>query len=300
MKDDTLTVQKPSFLLTLSILPILFTLSCKKEGPQFHELEDGIEFRRVVLGEGRKRTDFGEGVGVRYRIGSMEDPERCFTSDSVYFLLDRPDGVWTTMLSSMSLGDSSIFRLRKELLLQGKVELSREEFPDTMERARVEIKLLDRREPTELMEWKIEQEGEEVLKQDRWEEWKKIRDLVEELSDSNEARFLEGIYAIPVERGTGPKVRAGREIAVHYKGYLPDSTVFDNSYQREEPLRFRFGAPKQVIRGMGIGLKYMREGGKAKLIVPSYLAFGKKGGETGILPPHTFVYYEVEVLEVKP
>jgi FKBP-type peptidyl-prolyl cis-trans isomerase len=51
---------------------------------------------------------------------------------------------------------------------------------------------------------------------------------------------------------------------------------------------------------MGIGLKYMREGGKAKLIIPSYLAFGKKGGETGILPPHTFVYYEVEVLEVKP
>ena len=42
----------------------------------------------------------------------------------------------------------------------------------------------------------------------------------------------------------------------------------------------------------------MREGEKAKIIIPSQLAFGENGSSTGIVPPYTSVIYEVTMLKV--
>jgi len=58
------------------------------------------------------------------------------------------------------------------------------------------------------------------------------------------------------------------------------------------------GDTAQVITGLEIGIKKMREGGKAKIIIPSQLAFGENGSSTGIVPPYTSVIYEVTMLKV--
>lgn len=284
----------------VGFLAFISSFSCEERGPEFHELDKGISFRRVLLGEGQKKIHLGEGVGVFYRVTAPDRPEKSFLKDSSWFLLDQPEGVWTRMLESMAKGDSSIFLLSRKGLEGGGLQFDHKEIPDSLGTVRLEVRVLDHRKPSKLMEWKLEREGKELLDQERWKEWERIRDFVKKVTDTAEPHFVEGIYMIPVQKGKGPRVKVGSEIAVHYKGFLPDSTVFDDSYKRGEPLRFRFGDPKQVVRGMGIGLKYMREGGKAKLVIPSYLAFGKKGGRTGILPPHTFVFYEIEVLKVQP
>ena len=61
------------------------------------------------------------------------------------------------------------------------------------------------------------------------------------------------LYAIPFEYqilkpGQGDTIRSGQLIKVHYKGWLSDSTYFDNSYERGEPLEFSLGTG-QVIPG---------------------------------------------------
>lgn len=40
----------------------------------------------------------------------------------------------------------------------------------------------------------------------------------------------------------------GDSVKVHYRGYLADGSLFDSSYDRDQPLHFRLGAG-QVIRG---------------------------------------------------
>ena len=69
--------------------------------------------------------------------------------------------------------------------------------------------------------------------------------------------------------------------------------------QLAHPYQFRCGDTAQTIEGLEIALKMMRVGEKAKIIIPSQLAFGNNGSSTGIVPPYTTVVYEVTLLKVK-
>lgn len=80
-----------------------------------------------------------------------------------------------------------------------------------------------------------------------------------------------------------------------YKGMTIDGTVFDSSYDRDEPATF---APNQVIKGWTEALQLMRPGDKWTLYVPSELAYGeKKRGKT--IKPGDVLIFELELLEVK-
>ena len=52
-----------------------------------------------------------------------------------------------------------------------------------------------------------------------------------------------------------------------------------------------------LVPGFSEGLQHIRMGGKARLYIPSYLGYGKKGsGET--IPPDSTLVFEIEVLDV--
>jgi FKBP-type peptidyl-prolyl cis-trans isomerase len=73
----------------------------------------------------------------------------------------------------------------------------------------------------------------------------------------------------------------------------------EDSRARGEPLIFRLGDQGQVVEGLDAGIRRMRRGGRAMLVVPSHLAFGHKGSAGGIVPPFTTMIYEVEVLRTE-
>jgi FKBP-type peptidyl-prolyl cis-trans isomerase FkpA len=73
---------------------------------------------------------------------------------------------------------------------------------------------------------------------------------------------------------------------------------FDSSLDRGEPLDFRLGAG-QVIKGWEQGVAGMKVGGKRTLIIPSDLAYGKRGAGSGSIPPDSDLIFDVELLDVK-
>ena len=76
--------------------------------------------------------------------------------------------------------------------------------------------------------------------------------------------------------------------------------VFDtNGPEDAPPFSFVWGEDGQMIPGIINALSHMKAGGKAKIILPSPLAFGANGSSTGIVPPHTPVIYEVELISVE-
>ena len=96
--------------------------------------------------------------------------------------------------------------------------------------------------------------------------------------------------------GQGAAASTGRDIVVHYAGWLADGTQFDCSKEKNDPFEFTLGK-SEVMAGWEEGLPGMKVGGTRKLTVPHELAYGEAGaGDT--IPPNATLTFEVELLSV--
>ena len=104
-----------------------------------------------------------------------------------------------------------------------------------------------------------------------------------------------GLVILMTSEGQGETPTADDTVKCHYEGRLIDGTVFDSSYKRGEPLEFPVTG---VIKGWIEGLQMMKAGGKAKLTIPSDLAYGDAG--TGPIPGRATLQFDIELLAVNP
>ena len=100
--------------------------------------------------------------------------------------------------------------------------------------------------------------------------------------------------------GSGDVAAAGMTVEVHYTGWLyvdgRRGNQFDSSAGRG-PFRFNLGAG-QVIKGWDEGVAGMKTGGKRELIIPPALGYGARD-IPGVIPAHSTLCFEVELLKVK-
>ncbi|BDT61161.1 MAG: FKBP-type peptidyl-prolyl cis-trans isomerase [Janthinobacterium lividum] len=104
--------------------------------------------------------------------------------------------------------------------------------------------------------------------------------------------------------GKGKEASVGSKVQVHYTGWLHKPLApkqrgkkFDSSLDRGDPLEFQLGAG-MVIKGWDQGVQGMKVGGKRTLIIPSALAYGKRGAG-GMIPPDADLIFDVELVNVK-
>jgi FKBP-type peptidyl-prolyl cis-trans isomerase len=84
-------------------------------------------------------------------------------------------------------------------------------------------------------------------------------------------------------------------VSVNYRGTLVDGKEFDSSYKRGQPATFPVTG---VIPGWTEALQLMNVGTKAKLFIPSNLAYGERAPSPDIGPNSTLIF-EIELLEIK-
>ncbi len=107
-----------------------------------------------------------------------------------------------------------------------------------------------------------------------------------------------GLVYIIENPGVGPKPVQGNFLSVHYKGtFRADGKKFDASYDRGMPMDFIY-IDNKMIPGFEEGIGMLAEGGKAKLIIPYYQAYGKKG-RPGAIPPYSDLVFDVEIVKIK-
>ncbi len=97
--------------------------------------------------------------------------------------------------------------------------------------------------------------------------------------------------------GDGAEAVVGKQVYVHYTGWLEDGTKFDSSVDRGQQFDFPLGGGK-VIPGWDEGVQGMKVGGKRKLIIPSGLGYGPAGSPP-VIPANATLTFEVELFEVK-
>ena len=118
-----------------------------------------------------------------------------------------------------------------------------------------------------------------------------------------------GLYYIEEVAGTGLKPEMGDYVQMRYTMKKLENEVIltttdsavdknDNSYSEHKlygPDRIRLG---EVISGLGEGLKLMKEGGEASLVIPSSLAWGAY--YNGSIPPYTPILMHIKLEKVIP
>ncbi|MDF1571266.1 MAG: FKBP-type peptidyl-prolyl cis-trans isomerase [Bacteroidales bacterium] len=105
-----------------------------------------------------------------------------------------------------------------------------------------------------------------------------------------------GLWYEMLDRGSGPAVEKDKLVVYTYQTRLLNGNVCYAAGRKE---------PKKIISGKGNiesgleeGLRLMREGGKARFLVPPYLAHGNFG-DGQCIPGSAVLLITAEVLEVK-
>lgn len=105
--------------------------------------------------------------------------------------------------------------------------------------------------------------------------------------------------------GVGDEALRGMVVIVHYTGWLYDANApelrgrqFDSSRERGQPFSFPLGGGR-VIQGWEQGIPGMKVGGVRRLVIPPGLAYGSRNIGNGLIPPHSTLLFEVELLAVE-
>ncbi|MFT7344614.1 MAG: peptidyl-prolyl cis-trans isomerase A (cyclophilin A) [Lentimonas sp.] len=106
-----------------------------------------------------------------------------------------------------------------------------------------------------------------------------------------------GLVYILEKEGEGTKPVMGNKLTVDYKGSLRSTEEkFDASYDRGEPMSFKY-REQRMIAGFEEGLSLMGEGGKIKIFIPYFQAYGPQG-RPGTIPPYSDLIFDIEILEI--
>lgn len=110
-----------------------------------------------------------------------------------------------------------------------------------------------------------------------------------------------GLQYQVLRAGTGEKVKSSDTVTTHYKGQLLDGTVFDGSYDGDEPTKddepISFPVTG-VIKGWTEALQLMKVGAKYRLYIPSELAYSTRGAGRAIGPNEVLIF-DIELVGIK-
>lgn len=160
-----------------------------------------------------------------------------------------------------------------------------------------EVELMDILSATQLRQ--EEEERQRMLRHQKEEARLREPQLIRDYLERNQyvlEPLPSGLYFIEEEAGEGAPVDSGSVVSVHYVLYTIDGKQIQSSREMGQAYELKVGTG-QVIEAWDEGLQLMREGGKARLVVPSHLAYGdtQRGAD---IPPYSPLVFDVEVVEV--
>jgi len=289
----------------LIFLPLLFILACKhhtdSKYPGYTTKNGKDYYKYTDLGNSHKEPRYGDVMEIEISYAKMNDSIFWDSRDNgfpfaVFLPYDtlRSGGTYQRILLGCNEGDSVNFIVPAEDVFRGILHLSLPIFLHKGDMMKVHTRI------TSIMNATQFAEKQKIIRDSR-----KDMDIQEQLNllqyvtvnNIPTTAKQDNVYFVSLHSGTGIEVKNKSTVSIAYKGYFLNGHVFD-SVSVKSPLQFRLGDTAQVITGLEIGIKKMREGEKAKIIIPSQLAFGDNGSSTGIVPPYTSVIYEVTMLKV--
>ena len=117
----------------------------------------------------------------------------------------------------------------------------------------------------------------------------------------NAVKTQLGTYIEVLNPGQAPLPDSGKQVSVKYTGLKFSGKKFDSNidttFGHTDPLEVIIGQ-MNVVPGFEDGIKQLGKGGKARLFIPSMLAYGMTGSSPSIEPLENLIF-EIEILDIK-
>lgn len=99
-----------------------------------------------------------------------------------------------------------------------------------------------------------------------------------------------------LKEGSGKAAEKGKKLKVHYRAKLLNGKVFDDSYERGEPIEFVLSEDEVAVPAWLAALPGLREGGIREITANPGVAYGMYAPAE--IPPNSVVVFEVELIKV--
>jgi FKBP-type peptidyl-prolyl cis-trans isomerase FkpA len=294
---------KLRYLLAALFLAIA-AAGCFKENrwPGYSITESGLHYKLHKFGDGSRKPAEGEFLVLRMAFRTEKDSVFIDTYSSshdgritVPFTKAPFMGSFEEGIAMLSEGDSATFIVSADSLFRKVFKVPMPFFVSEGGMVKVDVKL-EKILSSKEYEKKLDEQNS--VAEDRDLEEHKLLNSYLEQHHFSLSPLDNGIFYVPLEEGTGSMAERGKTVVVSWKGYFLNGKMFESTIAGS-PFEFTLGQQGQVLKGLELGICLMKEGGKAKFILPSHLAYGAAGSSTGIVPPYTSVVYEVELHKVK-
>jgi FKBP-type peptidyl-prolyl cis-trans isomerase len=128
-----------------------------------------------------------------------------------------------------------------------------------------------------------------ACEEDEYGDWKTLNNawLEKHKNDPGFVQTQSGLCYRIIHQGYMRFPNANSVIKANYTGKLIDGSTFDTGQFH------RFLA--ESIKGWQEGVRLMRGGARFQFYIPANLAYGEDGG--GIIPPHSVLIFDIELLE---
>ena len=293
-----------SYLLCFFAITFLLAISCRRSDfPGYKKDKQGLHYKSIVYDNNGQKPEIGDYLTLALVYRNAKDSV-LFNSNDMRGGFRIPcrephyPGDFFYALLQLHLNDSMAFVISADSFFLKTVGMP--ELPLFVEAG--DFLFFDAKLINIMLKAEFEKEQKQLI-QKQQESIKQMKQ--QEIDDLNE--YLEnnniglqptesGLYYIEIRKGKGKEVNDGSIVKVHYSGVFLDGRKFDSSYDRKTAVEFEIGDPN-ILPGWNEGVRLMKEGGKAVLIVPSEIGYGAQGRDN--IPPYKTLVFEIELLEVK-
>jgi FKBP-type peptidyl-prolyl cis-trans isomerase len=278
--------------------------SCKNNSVYkgYTETDSGLYYKLQMIGDGKLKPVKGDYLQLIITYKTEKDSIFFDTYSSnptgkviLPFGSSSFKGSFEEGLVNMNAGDSVSFIVSADSLFQKFFKMELPIFIQPNSSVKMDVKLhriLNESEyQKELSNYQNLMEDSDI------EEYRKLQSFL----DANHGQYTaleNGMFYQPIKQGVGNNAEAGCLVKINYKGYFLNGKCFESTYDSGQSFEFKLGEQGQVIPGFETAIYLLNEGGKAKFIIPSQLAFGKTGSSTGIIPPYCTLIYEMELISL--
>ena len=285
--------------IAVFFLATFILIGCEIETPEYFFTDGGLKYKyQDIVGEGRE-PQVGDVLSVLMKWSTIEDSVFYASvntslngADIIKLQKENNPGGIEEGFAKLKEGDSVTFYINPERFFKEYIQTETPAFLISDAEMKIDIRLIKVQSSKEyelaLIEW-------QRLKD--FQESRKIEETLDYWSSSGDSIVeVDGLYIVYDVNDKGEAINYNEVFELHYVATFTNGQEFYNTYNNGHPDEFQFGEKGQMVEGLKNAISLMKYGQKAKVLMPSDIAFKAKGSAGNIIPPYTPVIYYLEIL----